>query len=329
MKYRLRGNCVRLVMAGLISCLVGCQSARTTPQVVTNDMRTRLSRALAESGDEVNAAEALRTPASREAEAAPETLENASILIAAGQVDKGMALAKTALAARGNAPEFALEVASLALKANRFSDADQIYNRILQSDPRNIDALNGRGVALAQLGNLAASVVSLQSALAISPQDVAARSNLALVLLLEGQNETALSLLEELERTNPSSQIEATLTAARQRVESVRIAHATEAGPDIAAASIAAALPSPSALPAPVDASPSVPPPVAATSSNMIVATAPPSADTPLTGGTTPSGGTTLPKITSESSAWSCPAACKLLKLLVQRKNATATVNPQ
>jgi tight adherence protein D len=202
----------------MVLLLGGCQSSGSPPQTVSDSTRTRLSQALLASGDEANAAEALRTPESREAELAPSALTNAEILIDAGQPDRGMKVATTALATRGDDPEFALQVASLAVKADRLSEARDIYGKILRSHADNVGALNGQGVVLAQQGDLTGAAKSLHSALALKPEDVAARGNMALVMLLSGQNETALSLFEELDKSSPSPQVEAALALARQRV---------------------------------------------------------------------------------------------------------------
>lgn len=208
----------RAAATALIVALAGCQSAGPQPKTVSDDTRARLSQALLASGDRDGAAEALRTPTAREADEAPLVLTNAETLISAGQVDRGMRIAKTALAAQKDDPDFALKVASLAVKASQLSDAAEIYHTILRTHPDTVEALNGEGVVLAQQGELTKAAASLQQALTLSPQDTASRNNLALVMLLSGQNQAALPLLEDLDRTAPSSHVTAMLAEARGRI---------------------------------------------------------------------------------------------------------------
>lgn len=221
---------IKVGALALLLVLPGCQSASRPPQTVSDDTRARLAQALLAAGDRDSAAEALRTPQSREAEDAKTALTNADVLISAGQVDRGMKVAKAALAGHKDDPEFAFEVASLAVKANQLSDAADIYRTVWRAHPDNIAALNGQGVVSAQQGDLAAAENSLRSALSLSPQDVHTRSNLALVLLLKGQSAAALPLLEELNRSNPSPQVAAALGTARERLGAAAQANASTSG---------------------------------------------------------------------------------------------------
>ncbi len=54
--------------------------------------------------------------------------------------------------------------------------------------------------------------------LALRPQDVPTRNNLALVMLLSGDTKTALSILEDLDRSGASPEAKATLALARERL---------------------------------------------------------------------------------------------------------------
>src|ERR1700753_2415772 len=111
------------VMTAAMVFLAGCQSTGRQPQVVGDDTRARLSKALMASGDADGAAEALRTPADREADEAPASLTNAELYISAGQVDRGMRIAKATLASHPNDPELGVRVANMAVKADRLADA--------------------------------------------------------------------------------------------------------------------------------------------------------------------------------------------------------------
>ena len=98
-----------------------------------------------------------------------------------------MAEAKAALAARGDDLRFALDVARLAMKSGRLADAGDVYQQILWRHPDSVEALNGKGVVLAQQGELTGAADVLRLALAHHPQDVPTRNNLALVMALSGE----------------------------------------------------------------------------------------------------------------------------------------------
>src|ERR1700761_1401175 len=87
----------RAAAAAVLCFLAGCQSpAQQQPRMVSDDTRARLAQALLASGDRDGAAEALKTPAARESAEATLSLANAETLISAGQVDRGMHIAKEA-----------------------------------------------------------------------------------------------------------------------------------------------------------------------------------------------------------------------------------------
>ena len=193
---------VRAIVLAFILVLTGCAASNRPPQTVSDDTRTRLAKALMAAGDPVNAAEALRSPAMRQ-EQAPDQLMNVQLLIGLGKVDAALSMAQAALAAHGDDPEFALDMASILVKANRLSEAYEIYLDILRLHPQNVDALNGEGVVQAQEGDLTRAAISLRRALLLEPKNVPARNNLALVLLLNRQSDGALSLSQELAQPNP------------------------------------------------------------------------------------------------------------------------------
>lgn len=213
-------------MAGVL-LLAGCggSSLHLPPQprapelsqTVSDFTRAKIAEALMLNGDAANAAEALRSPAEREAAQQADPIDNATLFVVAGQVDKGMKMARAALAAHADDPPFALRVGKLAVRANRLADAADIYGQISKKHPDNVEALNGIGVVRAQQGDLAGAEQSLRKALALRPLDVPARGNLALVLMLEGRSAAAVPVLEDLQRTNPSQQVSALLTLALQQ----------------------------------------------------------------------------------------------------------------
>src|SRR5208283_2994248 len=163
----------------LIVALAGCTSVPPN-QTISDDTRIRLAEALQASGDPTNAA-ILRDQTTRKAPQA------ADALIAAGQADQGMSEAKAALAAHGDDLAFALEVGRLAVKSGRLADAGGVYQQIALRHPDSVEALNGKGVVLAQRGDLNGATDAFRKALALRPQDVPSRNNLGLAMLLNGE----------------------------------------------------------------------------------------------------------------------------------------------
>src|SRR5208283_3972533 len=178
----------------LIVALAGCTSVPPN-QTISDDTRIRLAEALQASGDPTNAA-ILRDQTTRKAPQAVDPLTHAAALIAAGQADQGMSEAKAALAAHGDDLAFALEVGRLAVKSGRLADAGGVYQQIALRHPDSVEALNGKGVVLAQRGDLNGATDAFRKALALRPQDVPSRNNLGLAMLLNGETDAALSILE-------------------------------------------------------------------------------------------------------------------------------------
>jgi Flp pilus assembly protein TadD len=283
LKLRIDSFCLRPLAFALILIVAGCSSANGPSQNVTDDTRMRLAKALMAAGDPASAAEAMRTPEARANAQAPDDLMNAQLLIAAGKVDAGMEVAETALAVRGDDPNFALDVAGLAVRSNRLPEADKIYRGILRLHPANVEAMNGEAVVLAQEGNLADAETLLRQALARSPEDVPARNNLALVQLLSRQREEKIAAPQELGPSTPPPPVEPARTPAVV----------------------------PNAVPRPIaSATPAV------TSPAILVE---PSAGTQ----TAPSASTRapLPRVDA-SSPWSCPGICQLMHSVLDRGTA-------
>ncbi len=217
-----RAHPFRAAAVALLAALSGCASANSPGMNVSDDTRQRLAEALQASGDSANAAAILQgQPLRRTAQAADQSadlLTQATAHVAAGQVDQGMTEAKAALAARGDDLAFALEVGRLAMKSGRLADAGDVYQQILWRHPDSVEALNGKGVVLAQQGDLTGAADLLRQALAHHPQDVPTRNNLALVMALSGETDVALSMLQDLDRTDGSPQVKATLALTRERL---------------------------------------------------------------------------------------------------------------
>jgi Flp pilus assembly protein TadD len=209
----LRAACVSLAVV-----LAGCAAPPPREQTVTDDTRMRLADVLEASGDSAGAAAALAPVGSRDGSQGTDALSHAELLILAGQPDKGVALAMDALVQRGDDVVFGLAVGRLALKAGQLAQAGDVYQQILRRHPDNLQALNGKSVVQAQQGDLAGAAGTLRQALAENPRDVTTRSNFALVMLLSGNNDIALYMLQDLAQSNPSPLIAANLALARKRL---------------------------------------------------------------------------------------------------------------
>ena len=165
--------------------LAGC--AGDTEPTVDDATRVRLAQALEASGNSATAATVLRTQNGTDASSARDPMTQAQQLVALGQPEQGVAVAKAALAERGDDPSFAIEVGRLAVRAGRLAEADEIYRTVLARHPDNVEALNGHGVVLAQKGDLAGAAGAFRRVLELRPTDVPARHNLDLIVALTGQ----------------------------------------------------------------------------------------------------------------------------------------------
>ncbi len=203
---------LQIMSVALVVALAGCASSSGTP-LITDNVRAQLAQAMQGGGATAGGQDA--------GQSAPATdpLTHASGLVAAGQVDEGITEAKLAFALHPNDMAMGLEVGRLAVRAGRLADALDIYQKIAEQHPNSPEALNGRGVVLAEQGDLTDATEAFRKALALRPQDVPARSNLALALLLNGGADAALPMLEDLAHTGDSPQVEAALTIARRRVK--------------------------------------------------------------------------------------------------------------
>jgi Flp pilus assembly protein TadD len=211
----LRAYPFRAASIALLVVLGGC-SAHPPEPTITNDTRTRLAQALQESGDPASAAALLDQTGKKAAQPA-DPLTHAAALIAAGQVDQGMKAARAAFAAHSDDLALGLEVGRLAVRSGRLVDAGEVYQQISQRHPDSVEALNGKGVVLAQQGDLNGAASTFRKGLELRPQDIPTRNNLALVMLLSGDTNLALSILEDLDRSDGSPKVKATLALARER----------------------------------------------------------------------------------------------------------------
>src|SRR5207253_878673 len=77
-------------------------------------------------------------------------------------------------------PVSLLREATQHLQAGRLAEAEAIYRRILQADPRQPDALHYLGLVAGQVKQFDAAVNLIQQSLTVSPKNASAWSNLGL-----------------------------------------------------------------------------------------------------------------------------------------------------
>jgi tetratricopeptide (TPR) repeat protein len=93
------------------------------------------------------------------------------------------------------------------MKLRRFTDAERIYGRIVDSAPDNHFALSNLAVTQIQSGKLSAAQVALEKALKLKPGDVFASVNLANVLCRQARYADAVELLKEVLKNDPQNAV--------------------------------------------------------------------------------------------------------------------------
>ncbi|HEY2809298.1 MAG TPA: tetratricopeptide repeat protein [Steroidobacteraceae bacterium] len=96
-----------------------------------------------------------------------------------------------------------LERARSLHQQGRLSEAVPVYREVLSLEPRNVEALQLLGVALAALGDLERATVLLSGAAQLAPQNAAIHSNLAGVLSGAGRWREALAAYERALTSEP------------------------------------------------------------------------------------------------------------------------------
>jgi predicted O-linked N-acetylglucosamine transferase (SPINDLY family) len=84
-------------------------------------------------------------------------------------------------------PSVLLAQALAAHRAGQLPQARDLYQRVLEADPRNVDALNLLGVLHSQTGDLPSACEALERAVAARPQYAEASANLGMVLRQAGR----------------------------------------------------------------------------------------------------------------------------------------------
>lgn len=205
----------RVFSALLLALLAGGLSIGATParaQAADPAFRERptepdprvsliLARALRKSGDSRAAAQIFRPLASLR-DATPELrLEFAQTLIEAGLFDEAIGI--LAAVAPGSKQEGAaqFELGRIQLAMNQPARALASIQRSVGLAPQDPRFLIAQGVALDRLGRHPEAQISYRAALSVSPQSVAARSDLALSLALIARYDEAIDILTPIARS--------------------------------------------------------------------------------------------------------------------------------
>ncbi|MFN3700340.1 MAG: tetratricopeptide repeat protein [Alphaproteobacteria bacterium] len=107
-------------------------------------------------------------------------------------------------AAPSNSDQAKLVAASRALTLGRYSSALEIYNEMYARNSRDPNVLMGRAVALQKLGLLEEAVTAYERVLEANPRNVEARTNM-LGLIAERYPAVALQQLRDLRQESPDS----------------------------------------------------------------------------------------------------------------------------
>lgn len=118
-----------------------------------------------------------------------------------GLAEAEQAAAEKALEIRGEASRAR---AAQAYAQGRFQEAVSLYDVVVETHPRDAEALLGRGRAYAKLGQNARAAQDFESAVAVDRDRVAAWEGLAFVRAASGDDRGAVEALDEAVRGAPT-----------------------------------------------------------------------------------------------------------------------------
>lgn len=106
----------------------------------------------------------------------------------------------------GESRALVLQAVELA-RERRFSDAERLYQQVVETSPDNPFALSNLAVTQIQTGKIAAAKVALQKALDLDPSDTFASINLANVLCRQEQYGDAIEILKDILKVEPKNPV--------------------------------------------------------------------------------------------------------------------------
>jgi Flp pilus assembly protein TadD len=179
--------------------------AQRKPELST-DARLQVAAAADASGNSELALSMYMTAAASAPDNIDLQVRCADALARQGKIDEARRLLGERLRARPGQPDLTRALALIDLVAGRPAQAIAGLDRVLAGNPGDMRALVDKGVALDLLGQHAAAQAIYQQVLATSPNDAAAKNDLALSMMLEGRSRQALDTLAPMQNAASSSQ---------------------------------------------------------------------------------------------------------------------------
>ena len=183
----LRALAVPLLALGVSACMgsqLGTVAGSADPPTASADLDsaalTRLAQAAESNGNALNTASIYRRIAERQPSAAQPRIDLGRALLRSGDFDGADAAFRQALVITPGNVDGEVGLAQVLLARQQHAEALAAFGPILERHPQNVKALNGAGIALDALGRHQEAQERYNRALAVAPEDRAARNNLAL-----------------------------------------------------------------------------------------------------------------------------------------------------
>jgi Flp pilus assembly protein TadD len=141
---------------------------------------TRLAQTAESNGSALNAANIYRRIAERQPSAVQPRIDLGRALMRNGDLDGAEAAFREALAIGPGNVDGQVGLAQVSLARQQHAEALAAFGAILERHPQNVKALNGAGIALDAVGRHREAQEHYNRALAVAPDDRAARNNLTL-----------------------------------------------------------------------------------------------------------------------------------------------------
>ena len=183
----LRSLAAPLLALGVSACMgsqLGTVAGSADPPTASADLDsaalTRLAQAAESNGNALNTANIYRRIAERQPSAAQPRIDLGRALLRSGDFDGADAAFRQALVIAPGNVDGEVGLAQVLLARQQHKEALAAFGAILERHPQNIKALNGAGIALDGVGRHQEAQERYNRALAVAPDDRAARNNLAL-----------------------------------------------------------------------------------------------------------------------------------------------------
>jgi Flp pilus assembly protein TadD len=189
------GAAGRIVAAVAVMALAACASNSPNQDGIRNtDAASRVRVAMAaEAAGQPDVAVSMFAAAASAAPDEPEVQARyAAALSRNGQAQEAER--------RPRDPRMLLAMGQMRARAGVAAEAIAAFEQVLAQAPRDVAALNGRGVALDLLGRHGEAQQSYRAAQVVEPSHIASANNLAFSLMLSGQAAEAVTILSSLHR---------------------------------------------------------------------------------------------------------------------------------